>query len=63
LLKKKIVEKIAVKLLELAATRLPRDVKESLQKAYSEEESKVGRAQLKAMLKNMEFAEKMRAHL
>ncbi len=46
--------------MELAATELPRDVKDSLQKAYSEEENKVGKAQLKAMIKNVELAEKMR---
>jgi tartrate dehydratase alpha subunit/fumarate hydratase class I-like protein len=46
LVTKKIVENVAVKLLELAATELPQDVKEALQKAYSKEESKVGKAQL-----------------
>lgn len=60
---KKIVEDVAVELLQLAATELPSDVKEALERAYSEEESEVGKAQLKAILKNVELAEKMRAPL
>jgi fumarate hydratase subunit alpha len=60
LVTKKIVENVAVKLLELATTALPSDVKEALKRAYSEEESKVGKVQLKAMLRNVELAEKMR---
>jgi fumarate hydratase subunit alpha len=63
LVTKKIVEKVAVKLLQLAATELPSDVKKALKRAYSEEESEVGRAQLKAILKNVKLAEKMRAPL
>jgi fumarate hydratase subunit alpha len=63
LVTKKIVENVAVKLLQLAATELPQDVKEALQKAYGKEESEVGRAQLKAILKNVELAEKMHAPL
>jgi fumarate hydratase subunit alpha len=63
LVTEKIVEEVAVKLLQLAATELPSDVKEALERAYSEEESEVGKAQLKAILKNVELAEKMRAPL
>ena len=58
---KKVVENVAVKLLQLAATELPHDVKVALRRAYREEESKLGKAQLKAMLKNVELAEKTRA--
>ena len=60
---KKIVENVAAKLLQLAATELPRDVKMALQKAYREEESKVGKAQLKIMLKNVKLAEETRVPL
>jgi fumarate hydratase subunit alpha len=63
LITRKVVEDVAVKLLELAATELPHDVKEALQRAYHKEENKVGKAQLKAILKNLELAEKMRAPL
>jgi fumarate hydratase subunit alpha len=60
---KKIVENVAAKLLQLAATELPRDVKMALQKAYREEESKVGKAQLKIILKNVKLAEETRVPL
>ena len=57
---KKTVEDVAVKLLQLAVTELPKDVKEALQRAYREEESEAGKTQLKAILDNMELAEKTR---
>lgn len=53
-----IVENVAVELLRLAATKLPRDVKEALQKAHREEKSEIGKIQLEAILKNIELAEK-----
>ena len=56
----KIVEDVAVKLLQLAVTELPRDVKEVLQRVYREEESEAGKTQLKAILDNVELAEKTR---
>ncbi|MEM2936843.1 MAG: fumarate hydratase, partial [Candidatus Bathyarchaeia archaeon] len=51
------VERVAVNLLRLATTRLPRDVKEALQRAYREEESEIGRIQLETILSNVELAE------
>ncbi len=54
----KLLETVAVKLLQLAVTALPRDVKDALQRAYREEENKVGKAQLETILKNVELAEK-----
>jgi fumarate hydratase subunit alpha len=54
----KAVENVAVKLLKLAVTELPKDVKESLRKAYYEEDNRVGKAQLKNILTNLELAEK-----
>ena len=57
---KKTVEDVAVKLLQLAVTELPKDVKAALQRAYREEESEAGKTQLKAILDNMELAEKTR---
>jgi len=53
-----IVENVAVKLLQLAVTELPQDVKEALQNAYQQEESEAGKTQLKAILNNVELAEK-----
>lgn len=56
----KVVEDVAVKLLQLAVTELPQDVKKTLQRAYREEESEAGKTQLKAILDNVELAEKTR---
>jgi fumarate hydratase subunit alpha len=58
LVTRKAVENVAVKLLKLAVTELPKDVKESLRKAYYEEDNRVGKAQLKNILTNLELAEK-----
>jgi len=54
----KLLETVAFKLLQLAVTELPRDVKVALQRAYREEENEVGKSQLEAILKNVELAEK-----
>jgi len=56
-----VIENVAVKLLRLAATELPKDVKKALQRAYCEEGSETGKTQLAAILKNVELAEKMGA--
>jgi fumarate hydratase subunit alpha len=53
-----IVEDVAVKLLRLAVTELPKDVKDALKQAYKQEYSTVGKSQLKAILDNVELAEK-----
>jgi fumarate hydratase subunit alpha len=53
-----VIENVAVKLLRLATTELPQDVKEALQKAYREEESETGKTQLEAILSNIELAER-----
>jgi fumarate hydratase subunit alpha len=60
LITEKIVEDAAFKLLQLAVTELPRDVKEALQRAYREEQSDAGKTQLKAILDNVDLAEKTR---
>ena len=54
----KTVENVAVKLLQQAVTQLPQDVKEALHKAYNQETNEIGKAQLKAILDNVELAEK-----
>jgi len=54
------VEDVAVNLLRFAVTELPKDVKQALQKAYREETSDAGKTQLKAILDNMDLAEKTR---
>jgi len=60
LVSQSVVENVAVKLLQLAVTELPQDVKQALQRAYHEEESEAGKTQLKAILDNVELAEKAR---
>ena len=57
----KIVEKVAFNLLKQAVIYLPKDVKQALQKAHAEETSKTGKTQLRAILDNVEFAEKYQA--
>ncbi len=49
---------VAVNLLKQAVTRLPEDVKSALKAAYKRERSQIGRIQLKAILENIELAEK-----
>ena len=56
----KAIEDVAVKLLRMAVTELPKDVKTALQRAHHEEKSEAGKTQLKAILDNVELAEKTR---
>jgi len=56
-----LVENVAFNLLKLAVIYLPEDVKQALKKAYAEETSETGKTQLKAILDNIEFAEKYEA--
>lgn len=51
-------EIVAGRLLRLAVTELPKDIKEALQKAHQQETSSAGKTQLKAILDNIELAEK-----
>lgn len=53
-----LIEEVALKLLELAAIRLPDDVKGALQKAYHEEKSPLGRLHLQNILENISLAER-----
>jgi len=53
-----VIEDVAVELLRQAVTKLPRDVKDALQRAHREEESDVGKTQLETILNNVDLAEK-----
>ncbi len=55
------IEEVAFNILKQAVIYLPDDVKEALKKAYSEETSETGKTQLKAILDNIELAEKYKA--
>ncbi len=57
----KIVENVAFNILKQAVIYLPEDVKQALKKAYKEETSETGKTQLKAILDNIELAEKYQA--
>ncbi|MEM3730352.1 MAG: fumarate hydratase [Candidatus Bathyarchaeia archaeon] len=57
----KIIEDVAFNLLKQAVVYLPEDVKQALKKAYAEETSETGKTQLKAILDNIELAEKFQA--
>lgn len=57
----KIVEDVAFNILKQAVIYLPEDVKQVLKKAYAEETSETGKTQLKAILDNIELAEKYQA--
>ena len=57
----KIIEEAAFNLMKQAAIYIPNDVKSALQKAYSQETSPIGRTQLKAILDNVNLAEKQKA--
>ena len=50
------VKRTAIRLLELAATRLPEDVTAALRYAYEREDSEAARIQLDNMLRNIELA-------
>ncbi|PIX31792.1 fumarate hydratase [Candidatus Bathyarchaeota archaeon CG_4_8_14_3_um_filter_42_8] len=55
------VENVAFNILKQAVIYLPEDVKQALKKAYAEETSETGKTQLKAILDNIELAEKYQA--
>ncbi len=59
--KAKTVENVAFNIIKQAVIYLPDDVKQALKKAYSEETSETGKTQLKAILDNIELAEKYQA--
>lgn len=57
----KIVEEAAFNLIKQAVIYLPEDVKASLKKAYEEEDNEAAKTQLRAILDNIELAEKYQA--
>jgi fumarate hydratase subunit alpha len=57
----KVVEDVAFNLIKQAVIYLPEDVKKALKRVYEEETSQSGKIQLKAILDNIELAEKYKA--
>lgn len=60
-MKPEVVENVCFNLIRQAVIYLPEDVKQALKKAYEEETSEAGKTQLKAILENIELAEKYQA--
>lgn len=58
-MKENLIEEIALQLIRKASIVLPKDVKSSLQRAYEEETSNLGKTQLKAILDNVAIAERL----
>jgi len=58
---KDLITKAVVEGIKVASIYLPPDVKEALRKAYEEETNSAAKAQLEAILKNIELAEKLKA--
>jgi fumarate hydratase subunit alpha len=56
-----VIETVGFNILKQAVIYLPDDVKAALKKAYAEETSETGKTQLKAILDNIELAEKYKA--
>ncbi|MEM2005908.1 MAG: fumarate hydratase [Zestosphaera sp.] len=54
-----VIEEAAVEAIGRAVISIPPDVKEAIRRAYLEEESEVAKAQLKAILDNIELAERL----
>jgi fumarate hydratase subunit alpha len=54
-----VIMKTCYELLSRAAIRLPRDVKAALTQAYEKESKKTGKTQLRAILDNVDLAEKL----
>lgn len=63
LVTEELVEAVALRLLQLAISKLPDDVTEALQRAYCMEANEVGRTQLKAILDNVYLAARESAPL
>jgi fumarate hydratase subunit alpha len=57
----KLAEAVGFNILRQAVIYLPDDVKQALKRAYAEETSDMGKTQLKAILDNIELAEKFQA--
>ena len=60
-LKLQTLKNVTVDLIKTAATHLPKDVKEALRRAYETETNPTGKIQLKAILENVELAERQEA--
>ena len=56
----KVIDDVGFKLISLAVTELPKDVRDTIRKAYQEEQSAIGKTQLKTILEDIDLADNMK---
>jgi fumarate hydratase subunit alpha len=56
----RLIEDVGFRLISLAVTELPKDVQSRIKKAYDEEQSAIGKTQLKTILENIDLAENLK---
>lgn len=56
----KVINEVGLKLISLAVTELPKDVRDTIEKAYQEEQSAIGKTQLKTILEDIKLADNMK---
>jgi fumarate hydratase subunit alpha len=56
----RLIEDVGLRLISLAVTELPKDVQSRIKKAYDEEQSEIGKTQLKTILENIDLAENLK---
>jgi fumarate hydratase subunit alpha len=56
----KLIEDVGFKLISLAVTELPKDVQDKIRKAFEEEQSEIGKTQLKTILEDINLAGNMK---
>jgi fumarate hydratase subunit alpha len=56
----RLIEDVGFRLISLAVTELPKDIQSSIRKAYDEEQSEIGKTQLKTILENIDLAENLK---
>jgi fumarate hydratase subunit alpha len=56
-----VLEEVVFNLIKEAVIYLPEDIKDALQKAFSQEKSEIGKTQLKTILDNVALAEKLQS--
>jgi len=56
----KVIDDVGFKLISLAVTDLPKDVRDKITKAYEEEQSPIGKTQLKTIIEDIQLADDMK---
>ena len=56
----KVIDEVGFRLISLAVTELPKDVRAKITKAYQEEQNPIGKTQLKTILEDIDLADNMK---